>query len=69
MKRVFVVNLGVSRRDDKLPERFMEIPRVRGDQTMRAEMAVAALDDYYRIRGWDEDGRPTPERLQKLGVD
>jgi aldehyde:ferredoxin oxidoreductase len=69
MKRVFVVKLGVSRRDDKLPERFMETPRVRGDQTMRAEMAVAALDDYYRIRGWDKDGRPTPERLKKLGVE
>jgi aldehyde:ferredoxin oxidoreductase len=27
------------------------------------------LDRYYRLRGWDENGVPTPETLHRLGVD
>ena len=26
------------------------------------------LADYYRLRGWDERGRPTPDLLRSLGV-
>jgi aldehyde:ferredoxin oxidoreductase len=26
------------------------------------------LDEYYRIRGWDAEGVPGPERLAALGL-
>jgi len=26
------------------------------------------LDDYYEVRGWDKEGRPTKERLERLGI-
>jgi aldehyde:ferredoxin oxidoreductase len=26
------------------------------------------LPDYYRARGWSEDGRPTQETLRALGL-
>ncbi|MEX1353081.1 MAG: aldehyde ferredoxin oxidoreductase C-terminal domain-containing protein [Desulfobacterales bacterium] len=26
------------------------------------------LPGYYRCRGWDENGRPTPEKLRELGL-
>jgi aldehyde:ferredoxin oxidoreductase len=26
------------------------------------------LDAYYRIRGWDENGIPKPETLDRLGL-
>ncbi|MCK4971051.1 MAG: hypothetical protein KAS77_10995, partial [Thermoplasmata archaeon] len=26
------------------------------------------LDDYYNVRGWDEDGRPTEAKLEELGI-
>jgi aldehyde:ferredoxin oxidoreductase len=29
----------------------------------------AMLDEYYRARGWDENGVPTPEKLHSLGID
>ncbi len=29
----------------------------------------AMLDRYYRLRGWDENGVPTPETLERLGLD
>ncbi|MCK4471226.1 MAG: aldehyde ferredoxin oxidoreductase C-terminal domain-containing protein, partial [Anaerolineae bacterium] len=29
----------------------------------------AMLNRYYRLRGWDENGVPTPETLERLGLD
>ena len=29
----------------------------------------AALQEYYGLRGWDENGVPTEEKLQELGID
>jgi aldehyde:ferredoxin oxidoreductase len=26
------------------------------------------LDEYYQISGWDSQGRPTPEKLRKMGL-
>jgi aldehyde:ferredoxin oxidoreductase len=26
------------------------------------------LDDYYQVRGWDSEGRPTREKLTQLGL-
>ena len=26
------------------------------------------LDEYYGLRGWDKEGRPTKATLQKLGI-
>ena len=69
LKRVFITNLCVTREDDKLPERFMQIPRVRGGKRMTAEFVLPALDEYYRLRGWDESGRPAAKRLKELGID
>ncbi|MBW2115912.1 MAG: hypothetical protein JRH04_14030 [Deltaproteobacteria bacterium] len=27
------------------------------------------LPEYYRLRGWDENGIPTSEKLQQLGLE
>ena len=27
------------------------------------------MKEYYKIRGWDENGIPTKEKLSKLGLD
>ena len=27
------------------------------------------LDEYYALRGWDSDGKPTVETLRGLGLD
>ena len=29
----------------------------------------AALKEYYGLRGWNENGVPTEEKLQELGID
>jgi aldehyde:ferredoxin oxidoreductase len=27
------------------------------------------LDEYYKFRGWDEEGVPTKEKLEELNLD
>jgi len=29
----------------------------------------AMLDEYYRLRGWTEQGVPTKDKLRELGLD
>ena len=68
LKRAFVTKLGISRKDDRLPARFIEIPRVRNGVENTASLVADALPVYYRLRGWDEDGVPLSSRLRDLGV-
>jgi aldehyde:ferredoxin oxidoreductase len=35
---------------------------------VRKEDIEKLLDEYYQMRGWDKNGRPTPEKLKELGL-
>lgn len=70
-ERLFNVREGVSRRDDVLPWRVMHEPIPEGASAgMHCPPAELdrMLDEYYRLRGWDAEGRPTPARLAALGL-
>jgi len=54
--RWFNVREGISRKDDKLPDRFFEEP-VAGQVVDRSAFE-RMLDEYYALRGWDEEGKP-----------
>jgi aldehyde:ferredoxin oxidoreductase len=28
-----------------------------------------AIMDYYKVRGWDENGKPTEELIKRLGME
>jgi aldehyde:ferredoxin oxidoreductase len=45
-----------------IPERFFENG---GIDRMEFEKA---LDEYYLLRGWDENGVPKQEKLRELGL-
>jgi len=76
-----IVNLreGFTRTEDKVPEvwfRPMESPEGRIEmqdyyqtKTLTKEDVDQLLDDYYEERGWDENGVPTKERLETLGLE
>ncbi|TSA49975.1 aldehyde ferredoxin oxidoreductase [archaeon] len=60
---------GYTRDDDKLPERFQE-PLPRGmsrGEVVCEELLQEAIDDYYRLRGWDRLG-PTDQKLSELDM-
>ncbi len=68
VERVFARRYGTSGVDDTLPTRWREYALA----DSRAAGHLPALDDmlaeYYRRHGWDEQGNPTPERLDELGI-
>ncbi|SHF09884.1 aldehyde:ferredoxin oxidoreductase [Desulfofundulus australicus DSM 11792] len=55
--RQFNLLQGLTREDDNLPLRFFKEPLENGD-VLPEENFRQMLADYYRLRGWDEDGRP-----------
>ena len=58
LTRRFNLREGLTRADDRLPPRFTSEPLPETGKVMTAEDQDALLSDYYRIRGWDEQGRP-----------
>ena len=55
----------MSGKDDRLPKRITDEPRVKNQVVHLSRM----LPEYYRLRGWDEQGTPTPEKLRQLGLE
>ncbi|MGQ9599112.1 MAG: aldehyde ferredoxin oxidoreductase family protein [Anaerolineae bacterium] len=71
LTRLFNLHAGFTRADDDLPRRFKEEPltepRVRGQYISQQDLDFM-LDDYYRLRGWDQQGVPKAEKLDELGI-
>jgi aldehyde:ferredoxin oxidoreductase len=70
--RLFNLREGFTAQDDGLPARvheqaFTEGPAA-GNVITRDEFA-ASLAEYYRLRGWDENGVPTEAKLRELEID
>jgi len=56
--RRFNIQEGLRREDDRLPSRLYKEALKSGHRISEAELD-SMLTDYYRLRGWDENGRPT----------
>jgi aldehyde:ferredoxin oxidoreductase len=69
LKRMYNVRLGVSRKDDFLPYRFMTLNRTGEELTNQLPPMGKLLSDYYAYRGWGEDGIPTQVKLKELDLD
>ena len=72
MERLILNREGIRRKDDLLPERITKEAVLSGPtkgRILTKEMYTVMLDEYYDVRGWDEDGVPKPETIRKLGLD
>ncbi|MFW9898854.1 MAG: aldehyde ferredoxin oxidoreductase family protein [Candidatus Thorarchaeota archaeon] len=68
LKRVINCNLGISRKDDKLPNHLKKVLKSGKTGDVKIELEEN-LKRYYQERKWDwETGRPTEERLKELGI-
>ena len=66
---MYNVRLGISRKDDFLPYRFLTLNRAGEGLANQLPPLGKLLSDYYACRKWPEDGIPTPEKLEELGLD
>jgi len=69
LKRLYNTRLGVSRKDDFLPSRFLTLKRTGEELTNQLPPMGRLLGDYYAYREWTEDGIPTPGKLEELGLE
>jgi aldehyde:ferredoxin oxidoreductase len=68
VERLFNVGAGLTAKDDTLPKRILEEPVLKGMFKGVVNRLSEMLPEYYRLRGWDENGVPTREKLAELGI-
>jgi len=59
--RTFNLREGMERSDEQLPIRFHEEPLMTGN-IIRTDEMQKLLKDYYRSRGWSDEGNPVVEK-------
>jgi len=69
LERLFNQKAGLSRKDDSLPPRMTREPLTNGSVQAQVVELAPMLEEYYRLRGWDEDGNPTARTLARLGIE
>lgn len=69
LQRLINVRDGMSRKDDTLPPKMLQAAVIGGRAGKSPAAFEKMLDDYYKLRGWDENGIPTAKTLEELGLE
>lgn len=67
-KRLINTGRGLGRQDDRLPARLLRRPQREDIGPVDPAGLARMLEEYYRLRGWDEQGVPTRARRKALGL-
>lgn len=68
LERLFNLRAGFTKEDDTLPKRMTNDPAPLGPNKGHVVDLATMLEEYYRLRGWDENGVPTGKKRQELGL-
>jgi len=68
MEREFNNRAGFTSKDDTLPKRLLTEPAKTGPAKGLVNGLDKMLPEYYKVRGWDTEGRPTKETRTRLGL-
>lgn len=68
LQRLYNCRLGLTSKDDILPDRIMVDARGSGGAPSQLPPLKQMLDEFYFVRGWDTNGIPTKEKLLELGL-
>jgi aldehyde:ferredoxin oxidoreductase len=70
LNRLFNARFGVTRKDDRLPDRLTKVKAPLGPSAGEVVELDQMLDEYYAVRGWDKvTGLPLKETLERLGLE
>jgi len=69
LQRLVNVRDGIRRKDDVLPKKIFQAAKEGPRKGKVPTPFEPALEDFYKQRGWSEDGVPTEETLKKLGLE
>lgn len=68
LERLWNERSGMDGKEDTLPKRILEEPIPTGPAKGQVNRLGEMLPEYYRLRGWDTEGKITPEKLKELGL-
>lgn len=68
LERLFNNEAGFTADDDAIPARLTDEPMPEGPAKGHVVDYNPMLSEYYRLRGWDSQGRPTNETMKRLGI-
>lgn len=68
LERQFNLKAGFTMKDDNLPERLLKSPIKTGPSKGEVNRLGEMLPEYYKLRGWDDQGVPTAEKLRDLSL-
>ncbi|MBW7991084.1 MAG: aldehyde ferredoxin oxidoreductase family protein [Planctomycetes bacterium] len=68
IERMFNLKAGISPEQDKLPRRLLTEPIPKGPCKGHVHRLPELLPDYYKERGWNEQGLPTEAKLTQLDI-
>lgn len=72
ISRMFNNREGFTREHDTLPGRLFKESSTEGPskgEVVDRKAFEKMLDEYYQVVGWDNNGKPTREKLEELGLD
>lgn len=69
LEKLFNIEAGFTREDDTLPNRLLSESVTTGPAKGKVAELGKMLDEYYQLRGWDEYGIPTDEKIDDLKID
>ncbi|MEG0680921.1 MAG: aldehyde ferredoxin oxidoreductase family protein [Eubacterium sp.] len=67
VERLFNLREGLTKEKDTLPKRLTDELQDPDDPKSRVDIETM-LPIYYKVRGWDENGIPTPKTMKRLGL-
>lgn len=68
LEKLFNIKAGFGKKDDTLPPRLLNEPLTSGPAKGKVAELDVMLREYYAVRGWDEEGVPTGEKLSELSL-
>ncbi len=66
LERRFNLAAGLTKQDDTLPKRLLNVPAPSGSAKGKVSELDKMLPEYYKFRGWTEDGQLTNELIERL---
>lgn len=68
LTRLFNLREGMDTKSDTLPKRLLNEELNEGPSAGKVVPLDVMLEEYYKIRHWDKEGRPLQSKLEELGL-
>jgi aldehyde:ferredoxin oxidoreductase len=69
LKRLINLKLGLGPASDSLPERLVTVKRGQGPGADHLPPIKEMVNDYYKARGWDANGKIGAKKLEELELE